>query len=46
MLGIDSNNRFISPQRIKIIKIIEQSMSECNENMEIYQELKNLKDLI
>lgn len=46
MLGIDPNNRFISPQRKKILELIEKYMNETKRNMVIYKKLKNLKDLI
>ena len=46
MLEIDPNNRFISPQRKKILELIEKYMNETKRNMEIYKKLKNLKDLI
>lgn len=46
ILGIDPNNRFISPQRIKILELIEKCMNETKGNMEIYKKLKDLKDLI
>jgi len=46
MLGIDPNNRFTSPQRNKILELIENCMNKNKKNVEIYKKLKNLKDVI
>ncbi len=46
MLRIDPNNRYISPQRKKILELIENCIIKNKKNIEIYKKLKNLKDLI
>ncbi len=46
VLKIDPNDWFVSPQKIKILELIEKGMNESNENAEINKILKDLKDLI
>ena len=46
VLKIDPNDWFDSPQKIKILELIEKGMNDSNENAEINKILKDLKDLI
>ena len=46
MIGIDPSDRFISPQSIKIIDLIEKCISKNKKKLKINKKLKNLKELL